>query len=92
MHYPSEHWDQWVEMDPGRPAFMRQFLANRDRYERECDGIIEVTAKTVINWIRRNHDKTPFFLHLEALDPHEPWDPAKQFLDEYTPDATGPTW
>ena len=33
-----------------------------------------------------------FFLHLEAFDPHEPWDPPKRFLDEYMPDATGPTW
>ena len=45
-----------------------------------------------LNWLRRNHDKTPFFLHLEAFDPHEPWDPPKRFLDEYMPDASGPTW
>ena len=91
-HYPREYWDQWVEMDPGRPAFMRQFLANRERYEKECEAVIELTAKNVINWLHRNHDKTPFFLHLEAFDPHEPWDPPKRFLDEYMPDATGPTW
>ena len=92
MPYASEYWDQWVETDPGRPAFMRQFLANRERYEQECEAIIEVTAKTVINRHPRNRDKTPFFLHIEALDPHEPWDPPKRFLDEYMPDVTGPTW
>jgi len=91
-HYPREYWDRWLELDPGRPDFMRQFLANRKRYETECEAIIEVTAKRVIDWLRRNHDKTPFFLHLEAFDPHEPWDPPKRFLDEYMPDATGPTW
>ena len=91
-HYPREYWDRWLELDPGRPDFMRQFLANRKRYETECEAIIEVTAKRVIEWLRRNHDKTPFFLHLEAFDPHEPWDPPKRFLDEYMPDATGPTW
>ena len=92
QHYPREYWDRWVEMDPGRPDFMRQFLANRQRYEGEGEALIEVTAKNVINWLRRNHDKTPFFLHLEAFDPHEPWDPPKRFLDEYMPNATGPTW
>ncbi len=91
-HYPQDYWDRWVELDPGRPAFMRQFLANRRRYETECEAIIELTAKNVINWLRRNHANTPFFLHLEAFDPHEPWDPPKRFLDEYMPDATGPTW
>ena len=91
-HYPQEFWDRWVEMNPGRPDFMRQFLANRKRYETECEAIIELTAKNVIHWLRRNHDKEPFFLHLEAFDPHEPWDPPKRFLDEYLPDATGPAW
>ena len=91
-HYPQEYWDRWLELDPARPDFMRQFLANRKRYETECEAIIELTAKKVINWLRRNHDKTPFFLHLEAFDPHEPWDPPKRFLDEYMPDASGPTW
>lgn len=91
-HYPQDFWDKWVEMNPGRPDFMRQFVANRKRYEAECEAIIELTAKKVIGWLRRNHDKTPFFLHLEAFDPHEPWDPPKRFLDEYLPDATGPKW
>ncbi len=91
-HYPQEYWDRWLELDPGRPAFMRQFLANRARYETECEAIIELTAKNVINWLRRNHAKTPFFLHLEAFDPHEPWDPPQRFLDEYMPNATGPNW
>ena len=91
-HYPQEFWDRWIEMNPGRPDFMRQYLANRKRYETECEALIELTAKNVISWLRRNHDKTPFFLHLEAFDPHEPWDPPKRFLDEYMPNATGPTW
>ena len=91
-HYPQEYWDRWVELDPGRPDFMRQYLANRSRYENECEAVIEKTAKQVLGWLDRNHDKSPFFLHLEAFDPHEPWDPPKRFLDEYLPNATGPTW
>ena len=91
-HYPQEFWDRWLELDPGRPEFMKQFLANRARYENEAEALIEITAKNVINWLERNHEKSPFFLHLEAFDPHEPWDPPKRFLDEYLPNATGPTW
>lgn len=91
-HYPQEYWDRWLELDPGRPDFMRQFLANRARYENEAEALIEITAKNVIAWLERNHDKQPFFLHLEAFDPHEPWDPPQRFLDEYLPNASGPTW
>ena len=91
-HYPQEYWDRWLELDPGRPEFMKQFLANRARYEGEAEALIEVTAKKVMRWLDANHDKQPFFLHLEAFDPHEPWDPPKRFLDEYLPNATGPTW
>ncbi len=91
-HYPQEYWDRWLELDPGRPEFMKQFLANRGRYEGDAEALIEVTAKKVMAWLDRNHAKQPFFLHLEAFDPHEPWDPPKRFLDEYLPNASGPTW
>ncbi len=90
--YPQEFWDRWLEVSPGRTDFMKQFLANRNRYEKEYEAVIELTAKNVMNWLQRNHDKKPFFLHLEAFDPHEPWDPPKRFLDEYMPNATGPKW
>lgn len=90
--YPQEYWDRWVQIDPGRPAFMKQYLANRARYETECEALVELTAKHVISWLERNHDKQPFYLHLESFDSHEPWDPPKRFLDEYMPNATGPTW
>ena len=75
-----------------RNTFFNQFNANRLRYEKECEALIELTAKNVMGWLKRNHDESPFFLHLEAFDPHEPWDPPKRFLDHYMPDATGPAW
>ncbi len=90
--YPQDYWDRLLKVAPSRPDFMRQYLANRSRYEKECEAVVEKTAKQVIGWLDRNHDKTPFYLHVESFDPHEPWDPPKRFLDEYLPNASGPTW
>ncbi len=93
-HYPEEYWRRWLEVDAGRPPFMKQYLANRRRYEAlDVEALIEATATNVINWLKRNHGREePFFLHLEAFDPHEPWDPPKRFLDEYYPNYSGPTY
>jgi arylsulfatase A-like enzyme len=33
--------------------------------------------------LQEYHREGPFFLHVEAFDPHEPWDPPQQFLEKY---------
>ena len=65
---------------------------NMRRWLREGESLIEITARKVMAWLKENHANSPFFLHMEAFDPHEPWDPPKRFLDKYLPDAKGPTW
>jgi len=33
--------------------------------------------------------RTRFFLHIDAFDPHEPWDPPQHYVDMYDPGYTG---
>lgn len=72
--------------------FLSQYKANRERWQKEGESLVEIVAQTAIRWLKENHDQRPFFLHVEAFDPHEPWDPPARFLEKYMPNAQGPTW
>ncbi len=71
---------------------INQYKLNMRRWLREGESLIEITARRVIDWLKENHNQKPFFLHMEAFDPHEPWDPPQRFLDKYMSNAQGPTW
>ena len=72
--------------------FLSQYKANRLRWQKEAESLAELVARAAIAWLRENSGQRPFFLHLEAFDPHEPWDPPPHFLQKYLPDARGYTW
>lgn len=72
--------------------FLSQYKANRQRWEKEGEAPIELVVQAAIRWLRTNHDQTPFFLHIEAFEPHEPWDPPRRFLEKYLPGAKGHSW
>jgi arylsulfatase A-like enzyme len=71
---------------------LNQYVANRKRWLKEADSIIEQTARKTIAWLKENHDQGPFFLHVESFDPHEPWDPPVNFLAKYIKNVSGPSW
>jgi arylsulfatase A-like enzyme len=96
--YPEEYF-QLVDQaqPPGRGGaafrnFLNQYLANRKRWLKHGDSIVEQTAKSSIRWLQENHDQGPFYLHIEAFDPHEPWDPPAHFLEKYLKDPTKHSW
>jgi len=74
------------------PRFLAQYKANRRRWEQDGESLVELMAEAAIRWLRANHDQQPFLLHFEAFDPHEPWDPPRQFLERYYPNPTDPNW
>jgi len=90
--FPESYLNDPANNREGMERFLNQFLANRERYTQHCEALIELTAKNVIGWLKRNHGEAPFFLHMEAFDPHEPWDPPRRFLEKYMPNASGHTW
>jgi len=72
--------------------FLNQYTANRKRWLQQGDSIVEQTGKNAIRWLKENHQQGPFFLHVEAFDPHEPWDPPQEFLEKYLKDPTEHSW
>lgn len=56
---------------------------------REEDWIPAKTAMTAIDWLKRNRTNRPFFLYVDFFDPHEPWDPPREYVDAYDADWIG---
>ena len=95
--YPAEYLQLVRDSTDGRsgdalPKFLNQYLANRKRWKQYGDSITEQTAKAGIRWLKENHDQGPFYLHVEAFDPHEPWDPPVHFLEKYLKEPTKHSW
>jgi arylsulfatase A-like enzyme len=72
--------------------FLNQYQANRKQWLKRAPSIVETTATTAIDWLKQNHDQAPFYLQVEAFDPHEPWDPPAEFLAKYLKKKTAHTW
>ena len=90
---PRDFLEKWTAFSGGDIQWhISQYKRNMERWLQQGESLIELTARKVIGWLKENHRETPFFLHMEAFDPHEPWDPPKRFLDKYMPNAKGPTW
>jgi arylsulfatase A-like enzyme len=73
-------------------SFLNQYVANRKRWLKRAPSIAEATAASTIVWLKDNHDQGPFYLQVEAFDPHEPWDPPAHFLEKYLKDPTPHSW
>ena len=69
--YPAAYM-QLPEMRESLPRFLNQYVANRERWRQLGESLVELTARNAIRWVRENHGEAPFFLHVEAFDPHEP--------------------
>jgi arylsulfatase A-like enzyme len=76
----------------GFADFLNQYTANRNRWIKDGNSIVEQTAKKTIAWLKENHNQGPFYLHVEAFDPHEPWDPPQEFLEKYLKEPTQHSW
>jgi len=72
--------------------FLAQCKANRARWSKEGDSLVEITARKAMRWLEENHAQRPFFLHFETFDPHEPWEPPRSFLEKYLPNPHGYSW
>ena len=73
-------------------GFLNQYTANRKRWLKDGDSIVEQTARKAVAWLKENHQEAPFFLHVEAFDPHEPWDPPREFLEKYLKEPGRHSW
>ena len=100
----GQEYDPYVSVPPTRslddfvnesfPEIWRvrvsQFLANTEDFDTADKWFAPQVFRTASEWLRRNRDHEKLFLWIDSFDPHEPWDPPKQF-DTYTdPNYTGP--
>jgi arylsulfatase A-like enzyme len=64
-------------------------LRNVSLREGEDDYFVAQTMLAAVDWLRENHDRGPFFLHVDSFDPHEPWDPPQAYVERYDPGYRG---
>lgn len=70
-------------LDPARHAPLVQYLLNKRHFSREADLTGAAVIQRGMTWLEENHDDGPFLLWLESFDPHEPWDPPREYADRY---------
>jgi arylsulfatase A-like enzyme len=63
-----------------------QFLANTDAFARREDWFAPQVIDEACRWLERNRSHQRIFLWIDSFDPHEPWDPPREF-DHYTDPA-----
>ena len=68
---------------------VEQYLRNVSARQSEADYFCARTIQTAIEWIREIQGQNKFFLHIDAFDPHEPWDPPQSYVDLYDPGYVG---
>jgi arylsulfatase A-like enzyme len=75
--------------DPRRHAPLAQYLLNKRHFAREEPLTSGSVFRRALDWLDEHGDDGAFLLWLEAFDPHEPWDPPRQYADRYCPDFAG---
>jgi len=68
---------------------LMQYLLNQRFRQGEEDYSCARVFRSAAQWLEDNATNAPFMLWVEAFDPHEPWDPPKEYADMYCPDYTG---
>ena len=73
----------------GPDRALTQHLRNTSTWRQEADRFAPTTFSRAAQWLERNHENGPFFLHVDTFDPHEPWDPPECYVDKYDPGYSG---
>lgn len=79
-----------TELTEARARVLTQYLRNQMYRESDEDYQAAKTFGSAIRWLERNSGSSPFYLHIESFDPHEPWEAPRRFIDMYDPDWDGP--
>ncbi len=66
-----------------------QYLRNRAHWRSQEDYYVAQVVKAGMNWLEAASRKNNNFLWLDIFDPHEPWDPPKEYADLYYPGYEG---
>jgi arylsulfatase A-like enzyme len=64
-------------------ALVTQYLANQRQRQCEEDCQAPRVFREAMQWLEENRSVEPFFLLVDSFDPHEPWDPPREYVDLY---------
>jgi len=73
----------------GVERLLTRYLSNVKFRQSEEDWFPALTFREASRWLAENRDAEKFLLVIEVFDPHEPWDPPKEFVDAYDPGYSG---
>ena len=71
------------DFDPVKHASLVQYLLNKRHFKKEAELTSGAVVQRGTDWLKENHDEGPFMLWMEAFDPHEPWDPPREYASRY---------
>ena len=70
--------------------YLKQYLRNLDEATCEEDYFAPQVFRTAEKWLERNARYFEnFYLYIDSFDPHEPWDPPREYRRMYYPDYEG---
>lgn len=72
-----------------RHGGLMQYLFNQRFRKREEDYSCARVFRRAAKWLEENAANAPFFLWVDSFDPHEPWDPPREYADRYMPNWEG---
>jgi len=66
-------------------SWIIRHLNLRQEWQNDADTIVGQTMTKAAQWVRDYALDRPFYLHVECFDPHEPWDPPRDYAQQYEP-------
>ena len=71
------------------PPVLVQYLLNTMDRRGEEDFFAPKVFGKAMDWLKSSVENQPFFLWIDSFDPHEPWDPPREYADLYYPNYSG---
>ncbi|MBW2027899.1 MAG: sulfatase [Deltaproteobacteria bacterium] len=85
--------DQFVNQDlegTKVKAFLEQYIRNFGNRSSEEDYFSPRVFRTAERWLEKNaRYYENFYLYIDCFDPHEPWDPPREYRELYDPGYRG---
>jgi arylsulfatase A-like enzyme len=84
--------DKYHKHDGVDEVWTRQtmnYLRNRAHWKSEEDHFVAQVVKAGMKWLGEIKTRDNLFLWLDCFDPHEPWDPPREYTDLYDPGYEG---
>jgi len=71
-----------------------QYLHNRAWWKSDADHYAAQVMRAAADWLKNYGHLKPWLLWVESFDPHEPWDPPREYVEIYSPGYEGldPIW